>query len=103
MAKTPKTPRKLTKSEAGRLGGMTTKERHGIEHYRAAGKLGFEALAKRFGYAGGARKGAVLWLQGRGKVQPVRPATAAQIIDLYHQVQALAAQQERGEPCPDLD
>jgi len=97
-----KRKKKLSRAEAGRIGGMTTKKRHGIEHYRAAGKLGFAALAKRFGYAGGARKGAVLWLQGQGKVQPVPPATAAQVIALYNQLQALIAE-EKGEPCPDRD
>ena len=35
--------RKLTKAEAGRLGGLRTKQRHGTEHFRRAGKRGAEA------------------------------------------------------------
>ena len=41
--------RKLTKAEAGRLGGLKTKERHGSEHFRRAGALGAKALLERHG------------------------------------------------------
>ena len=41
----------MTKAEAGRLGGLKTLERHGIEHFRRAGSKGFwatlNALAQR--------------------------------------------------------
>jgi hypothetical protein len=43
------TPKKLTKAEAGRLGGLKTKERHGSEHFRRAGALGAKALLERHG------------------------------------------------------
>ena len=39
--------KKLTKAEAGRIGGMTTKKRHGIEHYRAIGKQGLSGTCDR--------------------------------------------------------
>ena len=44
MAKT-----KLTKAEAGRLGGRATKKKHGTEHYRRAGKKGAEATLTKHG------------------------------------------------------
>lgn len=39
---------RLTVQEAGRLGGRTTLERHGVEHYREAGKKGQAKLVERF-------------------------------------------------------
>src|SRR5262249_45031938 len=42
-------PRKLTKAEARRLGGLTTKRRHGTEHFRRAGSLGGKALLQKYG------------------------------------------------------
>jgi hypothetical protein len=44
---TPK--KKLTKAEAGRLGGLQTKQRHGTEHFRRAGSLGGKALLAKYG------------------------------------------------------
>ena len=41
--------RKLTKAEAGRLGGLRTKEKHGTEHFRRAGSLGGKALLQKYG------------------------------------------------------
>ena len=41
--------RKLTKAEAGRLGGLRTKEKHGSEHFRRAGSLGGKALLAKYG------------------------------------------------------
>jgi hypothetical protein len=41
--------RKLTKAEAGRLGGLRTKAKHGTEHYRRAGRLGAAALLAKYG------------------------------------------------------
>jgi len=59
-------PRKLTKAECGRLGGNTTKARHGREHYVRAGKLGFAKLVgTRFG---GARTSTVAHLIAAGKL-----------------------------------
>jgi hypothetical protein len=43
------TPKKLTRAEAGRLGGLRTKQRHGTEHFRRAGKLGGKALVDAHG------------------------------------------------------
>jgi hypothetical protein len=82
MAKT-----KLTKAEAGRLGGLATKRRHGSAHYSRAGKLGaaatlgkhgrehmaaigrkgFSALAGRIGCYR-CRRAAVEFLQGQGRL-----------------------------------
>ena len=41
--------RKLTKAEAGRLGGLRTKAKHGSEHFRRAGSLGGRALLAKYG------------------------------------------------------
>jgi hypothetical protein len=92
---------KLTKAEAGRLGGLQTKQRHGSEHYRRAGKLGAEATLRthgvehmaeigRRGFARLAgrigcyrcRRAAVAFLQAKGRLT-VYPIAAV--------VQALAA------------
>jgi hypothetical protein len=93
--KKPDTTRKLTKAEAGRLGGMATKQRHGAAHYRAAGKKGAQAtLAKHgpehmrvigrrgfaamaeayFGSKRNPRQSATVYLRGRGALPP-DPAT----------------------------
>ena len=45
----PQPERKLTKAEAGRLGGLRTKEKHGSEHFRRAGSLGGKALLQKYG------------------------------------------------------
>jgi len=39
----------LTVREAGRIGGLTTLARHGLAHYREAGRKGQAELAKRCG------------------------------------------------------
>jgi len=79
--------RNLTKAEAGRLGGLRTKQRHGTEHFRRAGQLGgkalvaahgpehmaaigrkgFRALAGRIGCYR-SRRAAVQFLQGAGRL-----------------------------------
>jgi hypothetical protein len=41
--------KKLTKAEAGRLGGLRTKAKHGTEHFRRAGSLGGKALLAKYG------------------------------------------------------
>jgi general stress protein YciG len=56
--------RKLTKAEAGRIGGMTTKKRHGIEHFRAIGRKGFQATCDR--HYGGDRRAMLNELIKRG-------------------------------------
>ena len=67
MDDTPR--RKLTKAEAGRKGGQTTRDRYGREHYVRAGKLGFQALAKARGFMGGSRLGTLQWLYRKGKLR----------------------------------
>ena len=42
---------KLSVKDAGRLGGLTTLARHGLDHYREAGRKGQAKLAARFGKA----------------------------------------------------
>lgn len=50
--------RKLSKAEAGRLGGAATVERHGPEHMRQIGALGGAATVERHGPEHMARIGA---------------------------------------------
>jgi hypothetical protein len=85
-------PRKLSKAECGRLGGLTTKERHGTEHFRRAGKLGFAASARA--RAGNRPKANVLWLQAHGKLTPPRPATLQDLQDLQDLRDRLTPTQE---------
>jgi hypothetical protein len=90
--------RKLTKAEAGRLGGLRTKQKHGTEHFRRAGQLGaqatlkthgkehmaaigrkgFRALAGRLGCYR-SRKAAVEFLQAKGRLTifPIRAVVDA--------------------------
>jgi len=71
-------PRKLTKAECGRLGGNTTKARHGREHYVRAGKLGFAALSRTLGFMGGSRRGALRQLRRAGKIRDTPEQLRAQ-------------------------
>jgi general stress protein YciG len=48
MSTTQEQP-KMSKAEAGRLGGQVTKERHGREHYEKIGKAGGQKTVKRHG------------------------------------------------------
>ena len=66
MTKRPR-KRKLSKAEAGRIGGRMTARRHGIEHYRAAGKKGFMATVAR--HWQGDAAGYVRWLRAHGWLQ----------------------------------
>ena len=76
--------RKLTKAECGRLGGQQTKARHGTEHFRRAGALGFAALAKQRGYFGGSRLGALKWLIRKGHIK-VSPEEIARYEAAYRE------------------
>jgi hypothetical protein len=58
------TPKKLTKADAGRRGGNSTKARHGREHYVKAGKKGFLATVAR--HWQGDREGYLRWLRANG-------------------------------------
>src|SRR5262249_33298935 len=62
--------KKLTKAEAGRLGGDQTKRRHGIEHYREAGRKGFMATCAR--HWQGDKEGYLKWLRANGWLKEVR-------------------------------
>ena len=64
--------RKLTKAEAGRLGGKATVKKYGPEHMRTIGKAGFAALRRKFGFMGGSGRGALHWLNKKGKI-PAAP------------------------------
>ena len=72
-------PKKLTKAEAGRLGGNTTKRRHGTEHYRRAGKLGFLATVARPWQ--GDREGYLRWLRANGWEAEIRRHLADMPVD----------------------
>jgi hypothetical protein len=58
--------KKMSKAKSGRIGGMTTKKRHGIEHYRAAGKKGFMVTCAR--HWQGDKAGYVRYLQALGNL-----------------------------------
>jgi hypothetical protein len=64
--------RKLTKAEAGRLGGKATVKKYGPEHMRTIGKAGFQALRRKFGFMGGSGRGALRWLNKQGRI-PAAP------------------------------
>ena len=76
---------KMTMRERGRLGGMTTAERHGKAHMARIGKAGFRALCRRFPC--NSRRRALMFLNGRGsmaarwvgKADPRDDATAAEL------------------------
>jgi hypothetical protein len=52
----------------GRAGGLATLTRYGVEHYRRLGAKGFAALARRKGYMGGSRLGALQFLLSKGRM-----------------------------------
>jgi hypothetical protein len=82
--------KKLTKAEAGRLGGKATVKRYGPEHMRTIGKAGFQAFARKLGFMGGSRLGAIRWLQRQKKFRTETPAEQAQaqamFEDLWNQL-----------------
>jgi hypothetical protein len=60
---------------------------------QALGRLGFSALARKLGFAGGGRRGALAQLAGRGKVKlPGTPLTREETAALYASV-GLAGQE----------
>jgi hypothetical protein len=105
--------RKMTKAEAGRLGGLQTKQKHGSAHFQQAGRKGghatheahgtkhmaaigrrgFSALAGRIGCSR-SRKAAVQFLQAQGRLTGF-PIDAV--------VRALAAIPADPDPQPDDD
>ncbi len=68
-----RTRKKLSKAEAGRIGGRMTARRHGVEHYRAAGRKGFMATVAR--HWQGDAAGYVRWLHARGWLQELQRAS----------------------------
>jgi hypothetical protein len=84
-------PKKLTKAEAGRLGGKSTVRRHGPEHMRAIGKAGFAALRRKFGFnltdpANGGGLGALRWLRRQGKIRGETEAQQLRAIAEFEQL-----------------
>jgi hypothetical protein len=64
---------KETAREAGRQGGRACFARHGREPMAAIGRLGLQALARKLGFAGGSRRGALIKLQQRGRLRDLGP------------------------------
>ena len=81
MAK--KRRRTLSKAEAGRKGGKSTVRKYGVEHMRKIGKAGFQAFAKKLGYMGGSRLGAIQWLQRNKKFPGQTPAQHQQAQEMF--------------------
>jgi hypothetical protein len=84
MAK--KRRKKLTKAEAGRKGGKATVRKYGKEHMRTIGKAGFQAFAKKLGYKGGSRLGAIQWLQRKKKFPGQTPAQHQQAQEMFEEL-----------------
>jgi hypothetical protein len=70
---------KDTAREAGRKGGLACLARHGREHMAEIGRLGLAALARRRGFVGGSRLGALQWLISRGRLRDRGPDPTAAI------------------------
>jgi general stress protein YciG len=62
-----------TAREAGRKGGLACLAAHGREHMAEIGRLGFAALARRRGFVGGARLGALQFLLSKGRLRDRGP------------------------------
>ena len=77
MAKKKTRRKPLTPAERGRLGGRATVKKYGTEHMRTIGKAGFQALARKLGFMGGSRLGAIQWLQRQKKFPGQTPAEQA--------------------------
>jgi hypothetical protein len=84
-------PQKLTKAEAGRLGGKSTVRKYGPEHMRAIGKAGFAALRRKFGFnltdpANGGGLGALRWLIRQGKIRGETPEQQLRAVEEFEQL-----------------
>ena len=86
MAKKRRRRKKLSKAEAGRKGGKSTVRKYGVEHMRKIGKAGFQAFARKLGYMGGSRLGAIQWLQRNKKFPGLSPAQHQQHDALFEQL-----------------
>jgi hypothetical protein len=67
----------FTKQNAKRLGskgGKATLAKYGRDHFRRLGAAGFAGLARRLGFPGGSRRGALQELIAKGRIR-VSPAT----------------------------
>ena len=95
MAKKRRKP--LTKAEAGRLGGKATVRKYGHEHMRRIGKAGFQAFAKKLGFMGGSRLGAIQWLQRQKKFPGLTPAQHAARDAMFEDLWAQLASQDEPE------
>lgn len=67
--------KKLSRAEAGRIGGKMTARRHGVEPYRAAGRKGFLATVAR--HWQGDAAGYVRWLRAHGWLRQIQEAFRA--------------------------
>ena len=66
--------KKLTKAEAGRRGGLATRQRHGVEHYRRIGAKGFMATVAR--HWAGDRESYLRYLHECGYIKEIERLTA---------------------------
>lgn len=71
---------------AGQVGGRATVDRHGIGHMQTIGKRGFSALARKLGYVGGSRRGALRIIQARGGLPAPRDLSPGETAALYASV-----------------
>jgi hypothetical protein len=87
----------MDRRAAGRKGGLATLAKYGREHYRELGRKGFEGLARRYGWTGHGRKGALGQLIAAGRLKDLGPRdlTPAEYRDLYHQVGLDPPEEER--------
>lgn len=68
---------------AGQVGGKATVAKHGAAHMAELGRRGFSALAKKLGYRGGARRGALRFIQAKGAVPAPVELSPAEADALY--------------------
>ena len=98
MAKKRRKP--LTKAEAGRFGGKATVRKYGPEHMRRIGKAGFQGLARKLGYMGGSRLGAIQWLQARRSFPGMTPAQHAAADAMFDELMEQSSPSEPEEEDP---
>lgn len=74
------------KARAGRMGGKATAERYGREHMAEIGRKGFAGLARKLGYAGGGRRGALRMIMKKGGIPELPDLSDRELIDLQRSV-----------------
>ena len=88
----------LTKAEAGRLGGKATVRKYGPEHMRKIGKAGFQALRRKFGFMGGSGRGALRWLNRKGKIPGETPEQQKQAQEMFEDLMKQYEPKPQNEP-----